>query len=116
MMLAAPLLTSCIEEIDPQTPLNANNNSVVTEEQAADAPGFFESSVASLTSNLCGQFTYSTDDNHTYDFGYPSFFLERDALGQDIVTAGTNNWFSTWYEASYGLGPTDARGQVPWTY
>ena len=116
MMLAAPLLTSCIEEIDPQTPLNANNNSVVTEEQAADAPGFFESSVASLTSNLCGQFTYSTDDNHPYDFGYPSFFLERDALGQDIVTAGTNNWFSTWYEASYGLGPTYARCQVPWTY
>ena len=43
MMLAAPLLTSCIEEIDPMT-------SSVTEKQAAEAPGFFESSVASLTS------------------------------------------------------------------
>ena len=90
-------VSSCIEEIDPQT-------STVTEKQAADAPGFFESSVASLTSNLCGQFTYSGSDQRPYDFGYPSFFLQRDALGQDMVTAGTNNWFSVWYEASYGLG------------
>lgn len=109
MMLAAPLVTSCIEEIDPMT------NSV-TEKQASEAPGFFESSVASLTSNLCGQFTYSTSDQQPYDFGYPSFFLQRDAFGQDIVTAGTNNWFSTWYEASYGLGPTYGRCQIPWTY
>jgi SusD family. len=102
-------VSSCIEEIDPQT-------STVTEKQAADAPGFFESSVASLTSNLCGQFTYSGSDQRPYDFGYPSFFLQRDAMGQDMVTAGTNNWFSVWYEASYGLGPTYAYCQVPWTY
>ena len=107
--LAVPFLTSCIEEIDPQT-------SYVTEKQASDTPGFFESSVASLTSNLCGKFTYSGSDNHPYDFGYPSFFLQRDAMGQDMVTAGTNNWYATWYEASYGLGPTYARCQVPWTY
>ena len=109
MMLAAPLLTSCIEEIDPMT-------STVTEKQASEAPGFFESSVASLTSNLCGNFTYSGTDQRPYDFGYPSFFLQRDAFGQDMVTAGTNNWFSVWYEASYGLGPTYAYCQVPWTY
>lgn len=107
--LAMPMLTSCIEEIDPQT-------NYVTQKQASETPGFFESSVASLISNLNGQFTYSGSDNHPYDFGYPSFFLQRDALGQDMVTAGTNNWYSTWYEASYGLGPTYARCQVPWTY
>ena len=107
--LAMPMLTSCIEEIDPQT-------SYVTQKQASETPGFFESSVASLISNLNGQFTYSGSDNHPYDFGYPSFFLQRDAMGQDMVTAGTNNWYSTWYEASYGLGPTYARCQVPWTY
>ena len=107
--LVMPFLTSCIQEIDPQT-------SYVTEKQASETPGFYESSVASLISNLNGQFTYSGSDNHPYDFGYPSFFLQRDALGQDMVTAGTNNWYSTWYEASYGLGPTYARCQVPWTY
>ena len=107
--LAAPLMTSCIEEIDPQT-------SYVTEKQASDTPGFYESSVASLTSNLCGKFTYSGSDTEPYDFGYPSFFLQRDVMGQDMVAAGTNNWYSTWYEASYGLGPTYARCQVPWTY
>lgn len=107
--LAMPMLTSCIEEIDPQT-------NYVTQKQASETPGFFESSVASLISNLNGQFTYSGSDNHPYDFGYPSFFLQRDALGQDMVTAGTNNWYSTWYEASYALGPTYARCQVPWTY
>lgn len=107
--LAMPFFTSCIQEIDPQT-------SYVTEKQASETPGFYESSVASLISNLNGQFTYSGSSNHPYDFGYPSFFLQRDALGQDMVTAGTNNWYSTWYEASYGLGPTYARCQVPWTY
>ena len=107
--LVMPFLTSCIQEIDPQT-------SYVTEKQASETPGFFESSVASLISNLNGQFTYSGSSNHPYDFGYPSFFLQRDALGQDLVTAGTNNWYSTWYEASYALGPTYARCQVPWTY
>jgi len=107
--LAMPMLTSCIEEIDPQT-------SYVTQKQASETPGFFESSVASLISNLNGQFTYAGSDHHPYDFGYPSFFLQRDALGQDMVTAGTNNWYSTWYEASYALGPTYARCQVPWTY
>ena len=107
--LAMPFFTSCIQEIDPQT-------SYVTEKQASETPGFYESSVASLISNLNGQFTYSGSSNHPYDFGYPPFFLQRDALGQDMVTAGTNNWYSTWYEASYGLGPTYARCQVPWTY
>lgn len=112
MLLAAigvMSLTGCIEGIAPQ-------QSVVTEKQASDAPGFFEKSVDALTSNLVGQFTYGGSEHRVWDFGYPSFFLQRDAMGQDIVTAGTNNWFSTWYEASYALGPTYAVCQLPWTY
>ena len=107
--LALPLFTSCIEEIDPQT-------SSVTEKQASNAVSFYASSVDGLTSNLTGQFTYSGSDNHPYDFGYPSFFLQRDVMGQDMVPAGTNNWFSTWYECSVALAPLYARCQVPWTY
>ena len=109
MALAAPLLTSCIEEIDPQT-------STVTEKQAAESPGFYESSVASLTSNLVGNFTYGGSNNYVYDYGYPSFFLQRDAMGQDLIATGTNNWYSSWYEASYVLGPTYVVCQLPWTY
>lgn len=107
--LALPTLTSCIEEIDPQS-------STVTEAQASRATSFYTSSVDGLTSNLVGQFTYSGSDNHPYDFGYPSFFLERDVMGQDMVPLGTNNWFSTWYECSVALAPHYARCQVPWTY
>jgi hypothetical protein len=107
--LTTPLLTSCIEEVEPQT-------STVTEAQASRATKFYESSVAGLTSSLVGQFTYSGSDNHPYDFGYPAFFLERDVMGMDMVPAGTNNWFSTWYECSVALAPLYARCQVPWTY
>ena len=107
--LALPLFTSCIEEIDPQT------NSV-TEKQASNALSFYASSVDGLTSSLTGQFTYSGSDNHPYDFGYPSFFLQRDVMGMDMVPAGTNNWYSTWYECSVALAPLYARCQVPWTY
>ena len=43
--LTTPLLTSCIEEVEPQT-------STVTEAQASRATKFYESSVAGLTSSL----------------------------------------------------------------
>ena len=86
MTLAAILATSaltisCIEEIQPQT-------STVTVEQAANAPGSYDNFVNAITSSLCGQFTYSAPDTDPYDFGYPSFFLQRDVMGQDIVPVG----------------------------
>ena len=104
------LTTSCIEEVDPQT-------NTVTAAQAAAAPGAYDNFVNAITSSLAGEFTYGGKDNtYPYDFGYPSFFLQRDVMGQDIVPAGDNNWFSTWYEYFTGLGPTTARSQIPWTY
>lgn len=104
------LTTSCIEEVDPQT-------STVTAAQAAAAPGAYDNFVNAITSSLAGEFTYGgKDDTYPYDFGYPSFFLQRDVMGQDVVPAGDNNWFSTWYENFSGLGPTTARSQIPWTY
>lgn len=109
LAMSTTLLTSCIEEVDPQT-------NVVTEDQAAKAPGFYESSVDALTSSLVGEFTYTGSDQRPYDFGYPSFFLQRDVMGNDIVPDGTNNWFTIWYECSIGLGPAYAYCQVPWTY
>ena len=106
--LMSATFTGCIEEIDPQT-------NTVTEQQAKDAPGAFDNFVQNLTANLTGQFTYSGSDHYVFDFGYPSFFLIRDVMGQDIVPVGTNNWFDTWYQDFTYLAPNYARTQYPWT-
>ena len=108
-LLGAPMLTSCIEEVDPQT-------SYITAEQGTSAPGAFDKFVTSLTSTLNGQFTYRGDDYAVYDFGYPSFFLTRDVEGQDVVPVGTNNWYQTWYNDVSYLAPGWAVTQLPWTY
>ena len=105
------LTTSCVETNDPQ-----GYDKLVTIDQAANATGSYDNFVNTITSSLCGQFTYGGDSNYPYDFGYPSFFLQRDAQGQDIVPIGGNNWFSTYYEYFAGIAPTTARCQVPWTY
>ena len=99
--------TSCIKEIDPQ-------NSTVTAEQAGNAPGSFDNFVSAITGTLAGSFIYSSGD--PYDFGYPSFYLIRDVMGQDIVLEDEGSeWFSTWYGCGTGLGPQYALSQYPWT-
>ena len=71
--------TSCIKETVPQS-------STVTVTQAAAAPGAYANFVDAITSSLAGQFTYGGDSNkYPYDFGYPSFFIMRDVMGNDIV-------------------------------
>jgi len=103
-------LNSCIKEIDPQS-------STVTKDQAANAPGAFNNFVSSLTSSLNGEFTYSGSSHYPWDFGYPSFFLQRDVMGQDIaVETSGSEWYTTWYSCGTGLGPTYAVCQLPWTY
>lgn len=101
-------LTGCIEEYEPQS-------STVTIDQAADAPGSFDNFVNTLTSSLGGQFTYSGGSMAAYDFGYTSFFLQRDVMGQDIALADIN-WYGSWYICSRALGPQYAVCQMPWTY
>ena len=103
-------LNSCIKEIDPQS-------STVTRDQAAAAPGAFENFVASITSSLNGDFTYGGSSHYPWDFGYPSFFLQRDVMGNDIaVETSGSEWYTTWYSSGTGLGPTYAVCQLPWTY
>ncbi len=111
IMIAFSLVitTSCIDVIDPQS-------STVTADQAGNAPGSYDNFVNAITSTLVGKFTYSGSDHSPYDFGYPSFFLQRDVMGQDIALGYSGSWFSTWYACGTGLGPQYARSQVPWTY
>lgn len=106
-----PFATSCIEEIDPQT-------AYVTSDQASADASSYNSFVKAITNSLCGQFTYDgTDDTTPYDFGYPSFFLQRDVMGQDIVCEDSGSeWYTTWYTCGTALGPNYAVCQMPWTY
>ncbi len=107
---SALTLNSCIKEIDPQT-------SYITADQAKDAPGSFDNFTSSITSSLNGSFTYSGSSEYPWDFGYPSFYLQRDVMGQDIVIQDSGSeWYSTWYQSGTSLGPTYAVCQLPWTY
>ena len=107
-LMALPV--SCIQEFPAQ------QNGYVTTDQAADAPGSFDNFVSAIIDNNNGEFTF-TGSNYqkSNDFGYSSFYLDRDVMGDDIVAAG-NNWFSSWYEANYSLGPTYLNCQYPWTF
>lgn len=99
--------TGCIKETFPQT-------SVVTGEQASNAPNAYQNFVNAITSPLAGQYSYSPANAWDLDFGYSSFLLQRDVLGQDIALE-TGDWFSSWYQVSVGMGPDYAIAQVPWT-
>lgn len=105
--LCLVLATGCIKEIDPQS-------STVTGDQAANAPGSYNNFVASITSSFVGSFSFGT--SYPYDYGYPSFFLIRDVMGQDIAVEDGNEHYSTWYGCGTGLGPQYLVSQVPWTY
>lgn len=108
--LGLSLMTSCIKEIDPQS-------STVTAGQAGNAPGSFNNFVTAITNSLAGSFTYSGSSQYPYDHGYPSFFLQRDVMGQDIaVEDNGSEWYTNWYGCGTGLGPQYAISQVPWTY
>ena len=102
-------LSSCIEQIDPQT-------SNVTSEQASNAPGAFDNFVAGLTNGLVGEFVYSGSDQSPYDYGYPSFYIIRDVMGNDIVMDSDGDWYQSWYTCSRALGPQYAVCQLPLTY
>lgn len=104
-------LTGCIEEYEPE-----GYGNYVTTDQASQAPGAFDNFVNNITSSLSGQFTYSGSDMYPWDFGYTSFFLQRDVMGQDIALANDGSWYQSWYASGVGLGPRYAVCQLPWTY
>ncbi|MBQ8046920.1 MAG: RagB/SusD family nutrient uptake outer membrane protein [Prevotella sp.] len=103
-------LTGCIDEYTPQGSPN-----LVSVTQVGNTSAAFENAVAGITASLCGDFAYAgNSDTRAYDFGLPSFFLQRDVMGQDIAYP-YQNWFSSWYTSS-NLGPAYAVTQLPWTY
>lgn len=103
--------TSCMKEFDVE-------KNYVSQEELEDAPKAFSSLIDAITSNLSGEYTYSGADQYANDWGYPSILIQNDIMGQDIVPVDCsgNEWFSTWYSGSVGLGPNYALCQMPWTY
>lgn len=105
------LPTSCIQEF------SAQRNGYVTEDQASNAPGAYDNFVNAIIDNNCAHFFFGSSNRYANDFGYPSFMLERDACGNDIVTyGGSTNWFTAWYTGNMTLGPTYLNCQYPWTF
>lgn len=106
-----PLASGCIQEIEPQS-------GSVTLGQAAAAPGAYDNFVDAITSSLTGAFTYGGESNkYPWDFGYPSFYLQRDVMGNDIACEDAGSeWYTTWYGCGTGLGPGYSVCQLPWTY
>lgn len=106
---ASALSTGCLQETFPQ-------QGTVTVDQAGEAPNSFNNFVTACTSTLAGEFLYSGTDYSPYDFGYTSFFLQRDVMGQDILCEDTDSeHYTTWYTCGVVLGPTYAICQLPWT-
>ena len=107
--VSASLFTSCIKETVPQA-------SYVTSEQAANAPDSFDGFVAGITTPLLGSYFAFNDSGNAFDFGYPSFFLMRDVMGQDITVEAASGYdhFTSWYECSVALGPSYLICQYPW--
>lgn len=106
---ASALSTGCLQETFPQ-------QGTVTVDQAGEAPNSFNNFVTACTSTLAGEFLYSGTDYSPYDFGYTSFFLQRDVMGQDILCEDTDSeHYTTWYTCGVGLGPTYGICQLPWT-
>lgn len=101
-------MAGCIKETVPQ-------QGFATVDQVAQSPGVYQTFVNTCTSSLVGQFTYSGSSMYPWDYGYPSFFLQRDVMGQDIVL-DEQDWYTTWYAVGTGLGPRYAVCQLPWTY
>jgi hypothetical protein len=104
------LTTSCIQDVEPQ-------GGSPSAEQVSSAPGAFDGLVSALTSSLTGTFEFGSGNTYPWDFGYPTFYLMRDFMGQDIVGEPLgNDWYITWYAATTSLGPDYLYCQVPWTY
>lgn len=100
-------LTGCIQEAERM-------DGIVTEDQVADAPGIFDKFVNGLTADLVGSFKFGS--SYPWDYGYPSFFLTHDVMGQDVVVESDGDWYSPWYSCSVALGPHYLYCQVPMTY
>lgn len=107
-LVAAPLFTSCIEEITP--------TDLIIQDQLKDNPRATEALVWAMPGHLNEVGTISTSH---WDIGYPGIMHIRDLFTADlrVSTLGANyNHFWYWCENSLGLGPDYLYPQYPWNW
>lgn len=101
--------TSCIKEFEPQS-------GTVTSDQAANAPGSFDNFVGAIATDISGQFLFGSDDHRANDYGYTTFWLFGDVMGNDMVAyGGDTNWYSSFYQSQY-LGSGYINCQYYWAF
>lgn len=115
-LILSASMTSCFEEMEPQGYTNANG--VISKDQAANAPGAFDNFVDAITGTLTGTFIYNNSTN-PWNFGYPSLYLQRDMMGQDLLTPTVtgSEWYTGWYTVSgYVTNYASWASYLPWLY
>jgi len=111
------LAVGCIKEVSPSALTDSDGNIYVSVDQAMEAPGSYDNFVDAITNSLCGSFTFGgNEQTYPWDYGYPSFFIARDHMGQDIVINAKNDWYESWYVIGSSLVPTNGYSQIPWVY
>lgn len=99
--------TGCIKETMPM-------GSTATQDQVSSSP----SGLAALVSSLNAQMTvYDTLGNEAhYDFGYPTFLIIWDLLGNDMATFTTSyHQYRNWEQNQY-MGYDYAAARMFWTW
>ena len=111
-MVMAVGMPSCIQELDPQS-------NYVSEAEVNNAPGTFKSAVTACTNSLTGELIYGPNSTNPWNFGYPSLYLQRDMMGQDILTPTVtgSEWYTGWYTVSgYVTNYASWASYLPWLY
>lgn len=105
-VLAAPLLTGCMEDPIP--------TSGVIQSQLEGNAAATEAVLWGMPARM-NQITISADAH--YDGGYPSMMHIRDVMTEDMSVryAGGYDWFGGW-SAVLAVGPTKLSTQVIWNY
>lgn len=105
--LAMPvMLTGCIEETFP--------TSGVTTEQVGENSKGVDAIVQGMPAYMK---RYHLWGEYSFNFGYPSFFLQMGVQTQDMIQKSTGyDWFSFWGEVSLNLNSDMLMSQTNWYY
>lgn len=104
--LLAPVLTGCIEEVQP--------TNAISEEQLTSSSKATEAIVWAMSAFYNHYATYSS--SYHYDYGYPSVMHIRDVMTGDmaIIPSGYD-WYSSW-ESDENMGPEYVYAGFIWLY
>ncbi len=107
--IAAVALSGCIKETFPE-------GSTITIDQKPGSLHGMLSDVLALRTFLRSNDIFGYGGNPAWDFGYPSLWLERESMGQDLMWQNNNyNHWRQFYEV-ISMGAGYLANQHPWTW